>query len=74
METIKKYFMNNEEKILQKSRETMSTKDIINEIIHGQNKIILILTHIHQEWVSANEKLCRIETDLKLIKLQLQIA
>ena len=98
MKTIKKYHMNNEEKILEKLnqhdkqfdrvitklvehdgefekiKDTMTSKDVVSEILRGQDKMIQILLRVDQERVFTNEKIRQLDADVKQIKLQLQIA
>ena len=59
---------------LKNIKETMSTKEMMDELMRGQDKMIQILIRVDQERVFTNEKIRQLETDVKLIKLQLQIA
>ena len=58
----------------EKIKDTMTSKDVVSEIMRGQDKMIQILLRVDQERVFTNEKIRQLDADVKQIKLQLQIA
>ncbi len=55
-------------------KEEMATRDDVDKILNGQDKMIQLFTRIDQERLFGNERMKRLETDVKMIKQHLQLA
>lgn len=62
------------EEDVEEIKKTMATKDDVDKILNGQDKMIQLFTRIDQERLFGNERMKRLETDVKMIKQHLQLA